>query len=65
MSFATARFFVRAASSVCAARASAFDGMHFVDSATHRLKPGEYKQSFVLKRNALISNLPVVPSMPF
>jgi hypothetical protein len=43
----------------------AFDGMHYVDSATHRLKPGEYKQSFVLKRNALISNLPVVPAMPF
>ena len=43
----------------------AFDGMHYVDSATHRLKPGEYKQSFVLKRNALISNLPVVPALPF
>jgi hypothetical protein len=43
----------------------AFDGMHYVDSTTHQLKPGEYKQSFVLKRNALISNLPVVPSMPF
>src|SRR5262249_37792160 len=25
----------------------AFDGMHFVESTTHRLKPGEYKQSFV------------------
>lgn len=43
----------------------AFDGMHYVDSTTHRLKPGEYKQSFVLKRNALISNLPIVPAMPF
>lgn len=43
----------------------AFDGLHFVDSATHRVKPGEYKQSFVLKRNALISNLPVVPALPF
>lgn len=43
----------------------AFDGMHFVDSATHRLKPGEYKQSFVLKRNALISNLPLVPALPY
>jgi hypothetical protein len=43
----------------------AFDGMHYVDSTTHRLKPGEYKQSFVLKRNALISNFPVVPTMPF
>lgn len=43
----------------------AFDGMHYVDSTTHKLKPGEYKQSFVLKRNALISNLPVVPAFPF
>jgi hypothetical protein len=43
----------------------AFDGLHYVDSTTHRLKPGEYKQSFVLKRNALISNLPMVPSLPF
>lgn len=43
----------------------AFDGMYFVESATHRLKPGEYKQNFVLKRNALIANTPVVPSFPF
>jgi hypothetical protein len=43
----------------------AFDGLHYVDSATHRLKQGEYKQSFVLKRNALIANLPLVPSLPF
>jgi hypothetical protein len=43
----------------------AFDGMHYVDSVTHQLKPGEYKQSFVLKRNALIANLPVVPALPY
>ncbi|HWE85319.1 MAG TPA: hypothetical protein VG267_10275 [Terracidiphilus sp.] len=43
----------------------AFDGMHFVDSATHRIKAGEYKQSFVLKRNALVPTTPVVPSLPF
>ncbi len=42
-----------------------WDGMHYVDSATHRIKPGEYKESFVLKRNALIANTPVVPSLPF
>ena len=42
-----------------------WDGMHYVDKATHRIKPGEYKQSFVLKRNALIANTPVVPSLPF
>lgn len=43
----------------------AFDGMHYVDSTTHKLKPGEYKQSFVLKRNALVSNLPLVPALPY
>jgi hypothetical protein len=43
----------------------AFDGLYYVDSTTHRLKQGEYKQSFVLKRNALIANTPVVPSFPF
>lgn len=43
----------------------AFDGMHYVDSVTHNLKPGEYKQSFTLQRNALISNLPVVPALPY
>jgi hypothetical protein len=43
----------------------AFDGMHYVDSVTHTLKPGEYKQSFVLKRNALIANLPLVPALPY
>lgn len=43
----------------------AFDGIYYVDSATHQLKPGEYKQSFVLKRNALVANTPVVPALPF
>ena len=43
----------------------AFDGTHYVESATHRIKPGEYKQSFSLRRNALVSNTPVVPSPPF
>jgi hypothetical protein len=43
----------------------AFDGMHYVESATHSIKLGEYKQKFVLKRNALISNLPLVPTLPY
>lgn len=43
----------------------AFDGMHYVESAKHSIKQGEYKQSFVLKRNALISNLPLVPTLPY
>jgi hypothetical protein len=42
-----------------------FDGLHYVQRTTHQLKRGEYKQSFTLKRNAIISNLPVVPSLPF
>ena len=32
---------------------------HYVDSTKHQIKPGEYKQSFTLKRNALVSNVPV------
>ena len=43
----------------------AFDGLHYVESVTHNLKPGEYKQSFTLKRNALVANLPVVPALPY
>ncbi|QAU23606.1 hypothetical protein EO087_06100 [Dyella sp. M7H15-1] len=42
-----------------------FDGVYYVDSATHRLKPGEYKQSFVLKRNALVTNVPAVPAAAY
>jgi hypothetical protein len=28
------------------------DGLHYVRSVTHELKPGEYKQRFTLSRNA-------------
>ncbi len=42
-----------------------FDGLHYVQRTTHQLKRGEYKQSFTLRRNAIISNTPVVPSLPF
>ena len=42
-----------------------FDGMHYVESVTHSVKPGQYKQTFVLKRNALIANLPAVPALPY
>ncbi len=41
----------------------AFDGLHYVDSVTHTLSKGQYKQSFTLKRNALIANTPVVPTV--
>lgn len=43
----------------------AFDGLYYVDTVKHNLKFGEYKQSFTLKRNALVSNVPVVPTLPF
>lgn len=41
---------------------AAFDGLHYVDSVTHEISRGQYKQRFTLTRNALISNTPVVPS---
>jgi hypothetical protein len=43
----------------------AFDGLHYVESAKHSIKPGSYKQSFTLKRNGLISTVPLVPSFSF
>jgi hypothetical protein len=43
----------------------AFDGLYYVDSTKHQIKLGEYKQSFTLKRNALISNVPFVPTAAF
>ena len=41
----------------------AFDGLHYVDSVTHTIALGSYKQNFTLKRNALITNTPIVPTM--
>ncbi len=32
-----------------------YDGQYFVEGATHTIKPGSYKQSFTLSRNALIA----------
>lgn len=41
---------------------TAFDGLHYVKSVTHKIKRGEYKQSFKLSRNGLISTVPrVIP----
>ena len=39
----------------------AYDGLYYVDSVTHNIKPGEYKQSFQLSRDGLISITPKVP----
>jgi len=42
----------------------AYDGLYYVDSVTHNIKRGEYKQSFQLSRDGLISQTPVVPVLP-
>jgi hypothetical protein len=39
----------------------AYDGLYYVNSVTHNLRRGEYKQSFSLSRDGLISPTPVVP----
>ena len=38
----------------------AYDGMYYVNNVTHSLKRGEYKQSFSLSRDGLVSNVPSV-----
>lgn len=40
----------------------AFDGVHYVQQVTHKIKRGEYKQEFKLVRNGLLSTLPRVPA---
>lgn len=37
-----------------------WDGVYSVEQVTHRLQPGEYKQSFSLKRGGFVSPTPVV-----
>ncbi|HSG14936.1 MAG TPA: hypothetical protein VLE70_01270 [Anaerolineae bacterium] len=39
-----------------------YNGLYFVQSVDTKLKRGEAKQSFQLKRNGLISTVPVVPT---
>ena len=38
-----------------------FDGLYYVKSVTHDIKRGEYKQSFKLARNGLVSTTATVP----
>jgi hypothetical protein len=38
-----------------------YDGLYYVKSVTHNIKPGEYTQSFSLARNGLVSITPAVP----
>jgi hypothetical protein len=40
---------------------NAFDGLYYVKSVTHNIKRGEYKESFTLSRNGLISTFQKVP----
>jgi hypothetical protein len=37
-----------------------YDGLYYVDSVTHSIKHGEYKQNFTLSRDGLISNTPFI-----
>ncbi len=39
----------------------AFDGLYYVNSVTHNIKRGQYKQNFTLGRNGLVSTVPNVP----
>lgn len=39
----------------------AYDGLYYVNSVTHNIKRGEYKQSFQLSRDGLVSITPKVP----
>lgn len=39
----------------------AYDGLYYVDSVSHDLKRGSYKQNFTLSRDGLIANVPVLP----
>lgn len=38
-----------------------YDGFYYVNSVTHSLKRGQFKQNFSLSRDGLVSNTPAVP----
>jgi len=40
----------------------AYDGFYYVNSVTHSLKRGQFKQNFSLSRDGLVSNTPFVPA---
>jgi hypothetical protein len=44
------------------AAGTAFDGLYYVESVTHQIKRGEYKQSFELSRNGLVSTVSRIPA---
>jgi hypothetical protein len=37
-----------------------YDGLYYVESVTHNIKRGEYKQNFTLSRDGVVSQTPVV-----
>ncbi|MDE2095143.1 MAG: hypothetical protein KGI87_14950, partial [Burkholderiales bacterium] len=41
---------------------ASYDGLYYVNSVTHNIKRGEYKQSFQLSRDGQISLTPKVPA---
>ena len=41
---------------------SPFNGLYYVQSVTHNIRRGEYKQDFTLVRNGLVSTLDTVPA---
>ena len=41
---------------------NAFDGVHYVESVTHDIARGSYKQSFVIKRSGLLPTQATVPA---
>ena len=40
----------------------AFDGVHYVESVTHEIRRGSYKQSFTLKRSGLLPTQASIPA---
>jgi hypothetical protein len=41
-----------------------YDGLYYVNSVTHDIRRGLYKQNFSLSRDGLVSPTPIVPSLP-
>jgi hypothetical protein len=39
-----------------------YDGLYYVNTVTHDIKRGQYKQNFSISRDGLVSNTPVVPA---
>jgi hypothetical protein len=42
----------------------AYDGLYYVNSVSHDIRRGQYKQGFSLSRDGLVSPTPIVPALP-